>query len=441
MQALVKIVKGKSFTSLAGNAIGALLGLLTFAMLARYLNKEDFGIWIFFITTYGLFDTLRIGMIVNALIKNINACKSIDEENIVIGTAFYLAGIITLLFLAVLIVLYFVFLVFKILPEHINYLKWYAAVALFSLPHNFASWLMNAKLKIFEMSLVRALQQLVFIAMIYILVKPEPTIFNVLIGFIVSHVSLSLATIVFKSSGINHIFNKSKSIFKNIINFGKYSTGTLIGSNLLRSSNTYIITSMLGSAKNAVFNVPLRLIELIEMPLRSFAITALPQFAKLYSDKKLETLKYEFERRTGAIFFMLLPLSLVCLFFADFMVYILAGKGYEDSVILLKLFAIYTCILPLDKFSGIMLDVIDRPDLNFIKVMLMLAVNVIGGITVIYFFNSLEVLAIVSTLTFTTGTLYGFVMINKHLNVSFLNIFKLGFNDLYEKSLSIIKFK
>lgn len=441
MQALVKILKGKSFTSLAGNGVGALLGLITFALLARVLTKDDFGTWIFFLTTYGLFDTLRIGMIVNALIKNIAASYSTNEEQVVVGSAFYLASIITAIFLIVLLLLYVVFTYFGFFPDYVFLFKWYALAAILSLPHNFASWVQNAKLNILSMSLIRVLNQLLLIIFIWFYLRDHNTIEILFIGFMLSHVVVSLFTIFKGISGLNHVLKQSAAIRSKIISFGKFSTGTLIGSNLLRSSDTYIINGMLGAAKVAVYNVPMRILEVFEMPLRSFAITALPQFARLFAENEKELLKTEFERRTGAIFFMLLPVSLFCFFGAKWLVLILAGSNYLDSVILLQLFALYTAILPLDKFSGIMLDVIDKPQLNFIKVMLMLLVNVIGDVLAIYYFNSLTAVAIVSTLTFVTGTLYGFIMISKYINISFTNVFVAGFDDIYSKVKQIIPLK
>lgn len=54
--------------------------------------------------------------------------------------------------------------------------------------------------------------------------------------------------------------------------------GTMVGANLLRSSDTFLIGAFLGGEAVAIFNIPLKLFELVEIPLRSFAATALPSF-------------------------------------------------------------------------------------------------------------------------------------------------------------------
>ena len=72
----------------------------------------------------------------------------------------------------------------------------------------------------------------------------------------------------------------------------------------------------------------------------------------------------------------------------------------------------------------------------------MLTVNIIGDVFCLYFYGTLESVAIVSIFTFATGVIYGMYLLNKHINVSFSNLFILGykefifkFNDLTKNSL------
>jgi O-antigen/teichoic acid export membrane protein len=148
-------------------------------------------------------------------------------------------------------------------------------------------------------------------------------------------------------------------------------------------------------------------------------------------------LKKEFERKTGFLFLLLFPLSIISFVFAEPIVIVLAGNQYKDAALLLKLFSIYTALTPIDKLSGVMLDIINKPRLNFIKVILMLSVNVIGDIVCLYLFGTLESVAIVSTFTFATGVVYGMYLLNKHIEVSFLNVFKLGFQEFVFKFKTI----
>jgi O-antigen/teichoic acid export membrane protein len=439
MQGIKQIVKSKSFSSLIGNGVGALLGVITFALLARVLYKEIFGPYLIFLAIYGIFETLRIGMVMNALVRNLAQCNSQEEEQEVVGSTLFMTLFLTFLYLIVIALLYYIFKHFGLFVEYLFFFKWLMIIAVVSAPNNYATWYLNAKLKIVSMSAIRIINQLVFIGLIYFYVAQEGSIYAVLISYGLSHLVVSILALVMGWSGIQYLFKYTKKQMVEIFHFGKFSMGTLIGSNLLRSSDTFIIGStFLGSAGVALFNVPSRILEIVEMPLRSFAVTALPQFAKLNAEKAYDALRYEFEKKAGLVFFLLLPIAIGSFIFADWIVLIIGGKGYAESAILLRFFASYMAILPLDKFAGVMLDTINKPNLNFYKVMIQLAVNIAGDFLGIMLFGNLESVAFVSTATFIAGMAFGYAQLNKHMGIKFSNVIKYGWIEFKIKSLSII---
>ena len=90
------------------------------------------------------------------------------------------------------------------------------------------------------------------------------------------------------------------------------------------------------------------------------------------------------------------------------------------------MFAIYTALTPLDRFTGIALDVINRPDLNFYKVVLMLTANVVGDILVLQFSEKLVWVAFISIITFGTGILFGFLFLRQHISIHLRNVVQKG---------------
>jgi O-antigen/teichoic acid export membrane protein len=277
--------------------------------------------------------------------------------------------------------------------------------------------------------------------MIFFYIKGENSIYAVLISLALSHLVVSVLAIIMGWSGIQHLFKYTRSLMLEVFHFGKFSMGTLIGANLLRSSDTFIIGSMLGGADVALFNVPSRLLEVVEMPLRSFAVTALPQFARMYAENSLEKLRYEFEKKAGMVFFLLLPIAIGSFIFADWIVLLIGGEGYKESAILLRFFASYMAILPLDKFSGVLLDTINKPDLNFYKVMIMLSVNILGDYIGILIFGNLQSVAFVSTATFLAGMFFGYAQLNKHMGIKFSNVINYGWQEYVNLLLKVLKRK
>lgn len=439
MQGVLSIVKSKSFISLIGNGLGALLGVVTFALLARVLDKEIFGPYLIFLALYGIFETLRIGMVMNALVRNLAQCKDFGEEQEVIGSTQFITLFLTLIYTLVITILYFVFKHLELFSEYLFFFKWFVVIGILSAPNNYATWYLNAKLKIAAMSAIRILNQLVFIALIWFWIKIDGSIYSVIISYAISHLVVSILAVIMGWSGIQFLFKYTLSKITEVFHFGKFSMGTLMGSNLLRSSDTFIIgSSFLGSAGVAMFNVPSRLLEIVEMPLRSFAVTALPQFAKLYADKAYDALRFEFEKKAGLVFFLLLPIAIGSFLFADWLVLIIGGKTYSDSAILLRVFASYMAILPLDKFAGVMLDTINKPNLNFYKVMIQLAVNISGDYVGIAIFGNLESVAFVSTATFMAGMAFGYYQLNKHMGIRFSNVLVYGWQEVKLRSLGLI---
>ncbi|MCG9881382.1 MAG: oligosaccharide flippase family protein [Bacteroidia bacterium] len=439
MQGILQIVKSKSFISLIGNGLGALLGVVTFALLARVLDKEIFGPYLIFLALYGIFETLRIGMVMNALVRNLAQCNNFEEEQEVIGSTQFITLALTAIYTVVIVVLYFVFKQLGLFTEYLFFFKWFVIIGILSAPNNYATWYLNAKLKIAAMSAVRILNQLVFIALIWFWVKVDGSIYSVIISYAISHLAVSILAVVMGWSGIQYLFKYTLTKITEVFHFGKFSMGTLMGSNLLRSSDTFIIgSSFLGSAGVAMFNVPSRLLEIVEMPLRSFAVTALPQFAKLYADKAYEALRFEFEKKAGLVFFLLLPIAIGSFLFADWLVLLIGGKAYADSAILLRVFASYMAILPLDKFAGVMLDTINKPNLNFYKVMIQLAVNIAGDYIGIAIFGNLESVAFVSTATFLAGMAFGYYHLNQHMGIQFSNVIKFVWQDVNLRSLGVL---
>ncbi len=442
MSALKQIFKSKSFSSLIGNGLGALLGFFTLALLARFLPKDIFGPWLVFLAIYGIFETLRIGMVMNALVKNLAQAHDKEEEALVVGSSVFITLLLTAIFIVLIVVLYFIFGAINLFPQYLFFFKWFIVMALLTTPHNYATWYLNAKLNIVSMSMIRILNQLVFIAYIWFVIRYDPNIHKVFIGYALSHIVVSAMSVFMGWSGLQLVFKYTRDYMLKIFHFGKFSMGTLIGSNLLRNSDTFIIgSSFLGGAGVALYNVPSRMIEIVEMPLRSFAVTELPKFAKLYADKAYDTLRSEFERKAGLVFFLLLPISIVSFVFADYIVLLIGGKSYAESAIILRVFASYMAILPLDKFAGVMLDTINKPNLNFYKVMIQLTVNIIGDYLGILIFGNLESVAFVSTLTFIAGMLFGYYQLKKAIGVSFRNVIRFGWIEYVNKVQLILNRK
>ncbi|MEM9186872.1 MAG: hypothetical protein AAGB00_10285, partial [Planctomycetota bacterium] len=106
----------------------------------------------------------------------------------------------------------------------------------------------------------------------------------------------------------------------------------------------------------------------------------------------------------GIVTLLFFPVALGGFVFAEQMVLFLGGDEYRDSLPLLTLifrvFSAYIMLLPIDRFTGVLLDSINKPKLNLYKVLVMTSANIILNLLAVFVFESLVAVA-VGTVLFT----------------------------------------
>ena len=99
--------------------------------------------------------------------------------------------------------------------------------------------------------------------------------------------------------------------------------------------------------------------------------------------------------------------------------------------ILFRVFSIYGLLLPIDRMTGIGLDSINKPNINAIKVFVMVLANIIGDCIAIFIFQSLLLVAVASILFTLIGIWMGMYFLDKELSLSYKEIFSSGI-DFYK---------
>ena len=192
----------------------------------------------------------------------------------------------------------------------------------------------------------------------------------------------------------------------------------------------------MGSAAVALYSIPLKLTELQQIPLRSFVATAFPKMSKASVQGKVEEVRDLFYTYSGALTYLFVFMSLFTFVFAEFLVLILSGEQYLqvdpitgfNVVDIVRVFSIYGLLLPIDRMTGIGLDSINKPNINAIKVFIMVVANVIGDFIAIFIFKSLILVAVASILFTLIGIWMGMYFLNKELTLSYKEIFSSGIN-------------
>lgn len=409
----------------------AAFGFLSFMLLARTFSQDQFGEWLLYLVTAGLIEMLRFAITRVSIIKFLSGAKP-EERKELMGSNWLLGLILTAMLIVIILAVKFLFPGWVVSSGYYYFFTWYPVLAIVNLPFNNALGVLQADQDFKSILTIRVFSTgafFLFVFLNFIWLKLE--ILNVIYAHLVVNLLTSILSVAKKWDGVENLFRATRENNLKLFHFGKFTIGTLIGSNLLKSADTILIgLSPFGPAAVALYSVPLKLTEIMEIPLRSFMATAFPKMSKASAAEDNARVREVFYTYTGAITLLFIPIATVCVIFAKYFILILGGEQYTTSVvpmILFQIFAIYGLFLPIDRFTGVTLDSINKPKKNFYKVMVMAALNIIGDLIALYVFKSLIVVALVTILFTIVGQIIGFQYLNKEIPVRYFNIFKNGY--------------
>ncbi|WP_158596385.1 lipopolysaccharide biosynthesis protein [Prosthecochloris sp. ZM_2] len=410
------ILQNNNVLSLAATGGGAVLGFASFILLVKSLDRDVFGAWAFYLSTSTMLEMGKTGFVQTPLVRHLASAQNRQEKERVIASAFIISlGLTMLLSIGVGLTA----ILFPSLLQNTTFSLFFIGFPFYTiatLPHNFASWIFQAEHRFDKVLAVRLVPRILFILLLLAaltIASQEPS------TILACHIfSLVLASIVsWLLSGIRFatLLNVSRPVLEKLTGFGKYSTGTLIGSNLLRSSDITILGIVLGADAVAVYHVAQKIVEFIEIPLRSLASVAFPRLSRDAMTNLKESVTGTLRSYALPLTLLIIPVAVLSFIYAAPVVTLLGGSLYDDAVLIVRIFAVSLLFFPFDRFTGVILDSINRPDLNFYKVMAMLAVNIIGDIVVLQLFGTAASVAAVTIATFMSGAVWGGFVIYTHV--------------------------
>lgn len=423
--------KNQHFLSLSGNGVMSIFGMLTYAMLCRILSLPDLGIWLFFQSIFLLVDTFRSGFLTTAFIKFYSGTEN-ERASQVAGSAWYIAIIITLIFLLLNIPGFFI-------SSYIDdkgvsaFLKWFGVTYLSSLPFFMATCVVQAKQRFDRLLYLRIVNQGSFIIFVLVLLfLKHASVELIIYAYLTSFVISSSFALLMGWTEVSAFAKRTKEDISNMYHFGKYSVGTTLSSNLFRTTDNFIINFMLGPSALAIYNLGARLMEVIEIPLRSFAASGMPMLAAAYNTGDKEGVIKVMKKFTGLLTMCLLPIVILTIIFADIPMTLIGGQKYvgTEAANVLRLFMTFALLFPADRFMALTLDVIHRPKVNFIKVVCMLAINLIGDFVGVYLTGNIYGIAVASFFPSLVAVVVGYFALQSYYKFNFWQIYIEGYHEL-----------
>jgi O-antigen/teichoic acid export membrane protein len=434
---LLHKLSNKHFLALAGNGTMAILSIVTYSLLYRLLTEVEMGNWIFFQFALILVDTIRTGFLQTTIIKFFSGVTN-NRALEVTGSAWYIALCLTVIF--VIIDILGLSLIKSVQNDSLLFLiKWGGLAFVLMLPINFSTWILQAKQHFDKILYIRILNQgsfIVFILFFYFYNGRALNIQVIFYSYILSSLLTAVICLLNGWASIRTFGRRSRSCTIELLHFGKYSVGTLISSSLLKSSDTFIINFMLGPTALAIYNLPQRLMEIIEIPIRSLVATAMPEMSVAANKKDNLSVVYIMKKYAGLLTMAIIPLAIVGMLTSNLIVGLIGGGKYinTEATNIFRILLFFAALNPIDRFMGITLDIIHKPHLNLIKVLLTLFVNAVTDVICIHIFHNIYGPAWASIFTFFVAITYGYIALKRSLVFTLPEIIRFG----YSESINLI---
>jgi lipopolysaccharide exporter len=409
--------------NLIQNFSGTLISLITFFILVRLLSKNDYGVWGIYMQTITIIEIVRNGLIQSALIKFISGTDK-SEHHKIFSATLTISGTLTV----TCILLNFIFAGYlsRLLkaPELEPMFYLYNIVFIFSGVLTQLNCIEQANFKytgVFASNMVR--QSLLCIFLIVNLIFHFTTDVIVLVYVQIGSVVISLLIAWrYTRQYIELSYTFSKDWIKKIFHYGKYAFATSVSSILSGTIDQWMLAGMISPAASGSFNIAVRIVNLIDIPTNAVATIVFPQSAKRIETEGKSAIKYLYEKSVGTILAMVIPAIVFIYIFDGYIIQLLAGDKYADTVPILNITLLYCIFGPFGRQFGVIIDSIGKTRVTFIIVL----VNTCVILILNYFF--IRKYGVIGAAYATLiANIFGFVIAQiilwKELRVNALNAF------------------
>lgn len=426
---LLAVFRNRQFHSLLGNLVTASLNLLSFSLLVRMLSLEDFGAWVIFIATYNIMDQVRTGLLQSGVIKFYTGVD-IERAKQVAGAGWYISLLLTLTYVVLSAVAYFVAYDYLDNTWHL-FLAWLGAVTLFSLPMNFATWVLQAEYRFDKIVWVRIAQNGSYLVLIVLLwITDLVSLPHVLYAYSASFIIASIYCLLKKWTRIRTIVLRTREQALELYRFGRMIIGSNVSSSLISYTNNMVILTMLGQAQVALFSIPQKFIEVIEILLRSFVATAQPTLSAAANRGDKAAVAAAYCRYTGTVTLLIIPAIIGMLLLTEPLIIILASKEYLGSTAVVRIVLVCAVLWPIDRFNGVTLDMLGLPGVNFYKNISKAVLNVFLATGFVWLFPDIRAVACAIVVHVIYAAVLGHYLLKKHLDIPLSLIWQSGWAEV-----------
>lgn len=427
------------FINVLQNFASVVFGFGSLALLVRSLSISDYGIWTLYMTTITILNIFRDGLIKNALIKFLSGATEEDKPKIMTA-AFTINIIITVVVVVLNLSLGGILAKLLNSPELVNLFYLFNIVYVLNGILTQYNCIEQAHFKFKGVFVSNTVFQAIYFAYIFycFVFEVKISLHHLIIVQIIGSVVSMLIAYMYAKPYLSFAFGFFKYWMIKLFNYGKYAFGTSISSILSGSVDQMMLSGIINPAASGVFNVAVKIVNLIDIPTSAVANIVFPQSAKRMETEGKDSIKYLYEKSVGTILAIMIPGLVFIYIFPDFVLYIVAGEKYTNAASILRITLLYTILIPFGRQFGTILDSIGKTKTTFYIVVVTASINLILN----YFFI-LKMGIIGAAYATLISNIIGFAIaqyiLRKELGVKFYHTFVYAYRFYPEFYVAFVK--
>ncbi len=345
-----------------------ILGALNLIFLVRVFDKSQVGEWVLYMSIASLIEIVKNGLIKNSTVRKINLEAASFFINICFSITVSACLVIANVWLKTV----------EGKEVFANILLIHSIQCLVLIPFHHVEYVLSAKIRF------KKLMRAFFIRGL--------GVFLTLLVLFFSHTNASLETLaigqtlgliagtVFLCKGDftwPDFLNAQREKTWALIHYGKYVFATNVSSTLFRSTDTYMLAALIGNVSVASYNIAIRVTNLMDLPSSALGEVLFPHSVKRFKLEGKDALRGIYEISVGYTLAIAIPVTMIVYWLSEWIVQVLAGKEYLDSVPILRVTLLMALLLPFLKQFGTVIDALNMPQKNFKLMLLGFLLNVI----------------------------------------------------------------
>ncbi len=416
-----------------------LFGFGSVFILFRVLDKDTAGVWFLFLMVASFLEVSRMGLIQNGLIKFLSSEDKSEHGKI--STAAFCLNLGVALIFAVFLLIFAPFCGEIWDPSIIPLIRIYAITTLVLTPMYHSNFILQANLSFRGIFMSNTFRQgLFFLLLLFLWLTGRSIELVQLAQFqILTAIVGSIIAVIYAWSFLDFAKIIDRSWIKKLLNFGKYAVSTNLSMQLYKNMDQMMLGGMISTASVAIYNLAIRITNLMEVPTFSVAAVVFPKSAREMVLNGKAGVKKMYEQSVGAILALLIPIILFVEFFPEIIILIIAGEEYLPTVPLLRLTILFGLFLPFGSQMGTVLDSIGKPNINFYCTGFGFLLNIVFNYLFISWMGIMGA-AYGTLLTYFIQFIITQIILYKILDVRTLNVFKYMW-EFYQKGFELVKNK